>query len=203
MQDIDNGLREISEIRSMMERASKFLSLSGLAGVSAGLVGVGGSVVAGMLLREDPPPTVGDIVVVALVVLLLAVGASLFFTRRMALKRGLPVWDAAARRLTAALLVPLAAGGAVCIALVLHAQYALIPSMMLVFYGLALVQASMVTREEVRWLGLSEVLLGVAAGFWPDWGVVLWGTGFGVLHIVYGTVMYYRYDREIPPRTVR
>lgn len=203
MQDIDSGLREISEIRSMMERASKFLSLSGLAGVSAGLVGLGGAAAASVILEHEGRPDVGVILLTAIAVLLLALGLAVFFTRRNARRQGLPIWDATARRLTVALLVPLSVGGAVCIVLLVQAEYGLLASMMLVFYGLALVQASAFTRGEVRWLGAIEIVLGIAAGFWPAWGLALWGTGFGVLHILYGSVMYYRYDREVTARTPR
>ena len=150
------------------------------------------------MLEDETPPDVATLVLTALVVLVLALAATLLCTRRMARKRGLPSWDAAARRLVRALLVPLLTGGAFCAVLLVRAHYELLPSVMLVFYGLALLQAAPMTRSEVRWLGILELLLGLAAGLWPGWGLLLWGMGFGALHVVYGIVMYLRYDREIP-----
>ncbi len=201
MQDIDNGLRDISQIRSMMEAATKFLSLSGLSGISAGLVALGGAWIAARLLGSGEESTEQWLVMLAFAVLAAAVGLSLLFSWRMARRKGWPFWNATARRLVIALLIPLSAGGAFCIVFLVHGLYALIPAVMLTFYGIALVHGSTYTLGEVRYLGLSEILLGVAAGFWTEYGLLIWGIGFGFLHIVYGVAMYYKYERETTHRT--
>ncbi|MGB2958983.1 MAG: hypothetical protein WBG01_14105 [Bacteroidota bacterium] len=201
MQDIDNGLRDISQIRSMMETATKFLSLSSLSGISAGLIALAGAWIAEEILSSGGESTVQWLVLLALAVLLLAVGTSLAFSRRMAKKKGLPFWNATARKLVLAMMIPLSAGGAFCIVLLAHGLYVLIPGTMLLFYGLALVNGSTFTLGEVRYLGLLEILLGVAAGFWIEHGLTLWAIGFGLLHIVYGIVMYFKYERETTTRT--
>jgi len=201
MQDIDSGLRDISQIRSMMEAATKFLSLSGLSGISAGLVALAGAWIGAEILASGGGSTVRSLLLLAVVVLLLAVGLSLLFSRRMAKKRGLPFWNATARRLLLALGIPLAAGGAFCIILLAHEVYLLIPGTMLLFYGLALVNGSTFTLGEVRYLGLLEMLLGIVAGFWTDYGLVFWAIGFGLLHMLYGIAMYLKYERETAART--
>jgi hypothetical protein len=201
MQDIDNRLRDISQIRSMMESATKFLSLSALSGLSTGLIALAGAWIAGGILSSGGESTLVWMILLALAVLLLAVGSSLIFSRRMARKKGLPFWNATARRLVLAMTFPLGAGGAFCIVLMSHGLYLFIPGVMLLFYGLALVSGATFTLGEVRYLGLLEILLGIAAGFWPEHGLELWALGFGVLHIVYGTVMYFKYERETPIRT--
>ena len=201
MQEIDNGLRDISQIRSMMESATKFLSLSSLSGISAGLIALAGAWIAEWILENGGESTLQWMVLLALAVLFLAVGTSLVFSRRMAKKKGLPFWNATARKLVLAMMIPLSAGGAFCIVLLAHGLYALIPGTMLLFYGLALVNGSTFTLGEVRYLGLLEILLGVAAGFWAEHGLELWAVGFGVLHIIYGTVMYFRYERKTTTQT--
>ena len=203
MGNIEKSLEEITEIRAMMERASKFISLSGMSGISAGIVALGGAFIAHWILGGGggemfPHQTFSlgvALVILAIAVLLLAVGFSTLFTARMARRLGVPLWDETAKSLVLALVVPLAAGGGMCLVLLSHFLFSLLPSMMLVFYGLALVSAGKYTLGEVRYLGIVEVGIGLAAGLWPEWGLVLWGIGFGVLHIVYGIAMYMKYEK--------
>ena len=203
MGNIEKSLEEIAEIRAMMERASKFISLSGMSGVSAGIVALGGAFIAHWMLGGGagemfPHPTFSlgvALMILAFAVLVLAVGFSIRFSARMARKRGVPLWDETAKSLVLALVVPLAAGGGMCLVLLLHALFSLLPSIMLVFYGLALVNAGKYTLGEVRYLGVVEVAIGLAAGIWPEWGLLLWGMGFGVLHIVYGIAMYLKHEK--------
>lgn len=192
--------RDLSEIRSIMERSSKFLSLSGLAGVSAGLCALAG---AGLVLLEstrmpapsgqEPSPAMFYLAAAA-GVLLSALGLAVFFTTRMARKKGLPVWNSTARQVAASMAVPLAAGGAFCGLLWYHGIVFFIPASMLIFYGLALVATARYTTNEVRLLGIAEVLLGLAATLFLDSWLLLWAAGFGLLHIVYGIVMYLRHE---------
>jgi hypothetical protein len=66
---------------------------------------------------------------------------------------------------------------------------------MLIFYGLALLNASKYTLKEIRYLGMSEICLGLIASAWVQFGIVFWGIGFGMLHIIYGTFMYFKYEK--------
>jgi len=205
MDNIESTLQDISEIRSMMEKATKFLSLSGLSGVSAGLIALAGAWLANAALggswgRLPSGPSAGGDTVAYLVrdalgVLVCALAASTLFSVRMARRRGLRLWGPTTAYMLAALFVPLAAGGAFCGVLMSGGSYALIPSAMLVFYGLALLGAGNFTFSEVRYLGAIDVLLGLTAGFRPELGLVLWAGGFGILHIVYGILHYAKYER--------
>ena len=76
-----------------------------------------------------------------------------------------------------------------------HGGYFLLPSIMLVFYGLALINASKYTLEDIRHLGYCEIVLGLLSAWFIGYGLLFWAIGFGVLHIVYGTIMYFKYDR--------
>jgi len=207
MEDIESSLRDITEIRSMMEKATKFLSLSGLSGVSAGVVALGGAWLAhnaiggsrGILPSPPASPgegsPVGFLVWDALAVLLLALALSTLFSVRMARKRGVRLWGPTTAYMLAALFIPLAAGGAFCGILLSAGSSALIPSAMLVFYGLALLGAGNFTFSEVRYLGGIDVLLGITAGFRPELGLILWAGGFGLLHIVYGLLLWAKYEQ--------
>ena len=193
MATIEDRLKDISEIRSMMEQSSKFLSLSGLSGISAGIVGIIAVVVAQNFLnsagREGAASNdVRFFLVGSLVTLVAALGLAAYFSVRMARKKMLPVWGATTKSLLVNLFLPLAAGGVFCLALVYHDFPYLIAPSMLIFYGLALLNAGKYTFKEIRYLGVSEICLGLIASFWLQFGLVLWGTGFGVLHIVYGAV---------------
>ena len=201
MQELDRKLDDISEIRAMMERSAKFLSLSGLSGIGAGCVALIGSLVAWYFMADrggyapNDPAIQQFLVIDAGAILVLALITSLFFTRRMALRKGLPVWNKTGRYLLAALAVPIGTGALVSIILSMQHLFAYAVPATLIFYGLGLTDGSKFTVREIWYLGVAEILLGVFGMLMPLLAPWLWAAGFGVLHIVYGVVMYFRYER--------
>lgn len=206
---------DLAHIRSLMERSTRFISLSGLSGVFAGVVALAGAWVAqhhvaGYLGPDADALTYGAVrnevlkadslsitlVIDALIVLTVAVLGAFWFTWRRSKRLGQGLWDASAQRLTWNLMIPLAAGGIVCLALMYHGLPGLVAPATLVFYGLALLNASKYTLDEIRWLALSELALGVVASFWIGAGLMFWALGFGVLHILYGGLMWVRHERD-------
>lgn len=205
---------DLAHIRSLMERSTRFISLSGLSGVFAGLVALCGAYLAHGCIQfytwpdADPiayTPIRSDqgyrslllsLVVIGSTVLAVALSGASWFTWRRSKRLGVPLWDSSARRLAWNLLIPLAAGGVVCLSFIYHGLPGLVAPATLVFYGLALLNASKYTLDEVRWLALSELALGVIASFWIGAGLLFWAFGFGVLHIVYGTLMWLRHERD-------
>jgi hypothetical protein len=203
-------LEDLGEIRSMMEQSSRFLSLSGLSGVTAGLVALTGALVvfwklnfklypyyeevydANGMVRTDFAAFVG---IVAVLVLCVALGAGLLLTIKKTKKEKQHFWTPAARRMLINLAIPLAGGGVFCCALLWHQQAYLIACTMLIFYGLALLNASKYTLNDIRYLGIAELLLGLLALFITGYALLFWAIGFGVLHIIYGYVMYVKYDK--------
>jgi len=196
MTEIEEGLRQIAEIRSIMERSQKFLSLSGLAGVAAGIIGLVGTWAASVIMERGEEGLIASMVALGAAVLLAALAASFFFTVRQARRTNLPLWTRASQLLVFSLFLPLLAGGVLCLSLLLQGIYEMLPAAMLLFYGLALFSASHYTHAELRYLGYAQLALGTLAGFIPELGLLLWGTGFGIMHIVYGLLMYYRRDRD-------
>lgn len=212
-----NASRQISEIHQMMQRSSKFISLSGLSGISAGLAAIAGTAFAFFILdkgqldagmKEFPAMNSGmkiasrdlSIAVDGIIVLFVALATSIFFTTRKARRNGMKVWDGTTRRLLANLFLPLIAGGIFCLGLYYHGSGFLVPSATLVFYGLALIHASKYTFVEVRALGISETVLGLISLFLLRYSLFFWAAGFGLLHIIYGIMMYSRYERAGQPR---
>ena len=196
MTDIEQALKQIAEIRSMMERSSKFLSLSGLAGVAAGVIGLAGTWAATVILEGGRQGTLESMIALGGSVLLAALSASILLTVGQAKRKGYPLWTRASQLLLFSLLIPLLAGGALCGALLLRGAYDLLPATMLLFYGIGLFSASHFTHTELRHLGYVQLALGVLAGFFPELGLLLWGAGFGLMHIVYGLVMHFNRDRH-------
>lgn len=198
MQEADY-LRDISEIRSIMERSSRFISLSGLSGVMAGIYALLGAYVAYQILyhyqAQSHEQVVYYLIADAVIVLLLAVGTGVLLTTRRARSQGATIWDASARRLLINLLIPLAVGGIFCLILLSRGFISIIAPSMLLFYGLALVNASKYTLSDIRYLGFFEIALGLVAALIPGYSLLFWTIGFGVLHIIYGTLMYFTHER--------
>jgi len=197
-----------------MERSSRFISLSGLSGVSAGVCALVGAAVAqwriGQAARANEYgfgfeylgarainwDLVNFLLIDAALVLVVSLAAGVFFTTRNAKHQGVKTWDATSRRLLLNLGVPLVIGGVACLALLYHGLIGLLAPATLVFYGLALINGSKYTLDDIRNLGIIEAGLGAIAMFVPGYGLWFWGLGFGVLHIVYGVVMYFKYERN-------
>ncbi len=219
----NDPLNELAHIRGLMDRSTRFLSLSGLSGVVAGAVALVGAYAArahhkallweeaasgqasSALVNADPAAQrvwwehVSFLLVDGATVLLLALLGAFWFTWRRSRRMGQGLWDASARRMAINLFVPLAFGGLFALALVFHGAVYLLPAATLLFYGLGLLNAAKYTLDEIRWLGLSEASLGVVAAFWADAGLLFWALGFGVLHILYGGIMYMRHERSGAP----
>lgn len=213
MSETKKHLETLTEIRSLMERSSRFLSLSGLSGVWAGLCALVGAAVVYSYLEMSPFSggewTYYDkairtvkwgmnyksvFVLISFMVLVTALAGGIFFTTRKARLQGVKVWDSTTSRLLSALAVPLVAGGIFCLQLIYWDLPALVAPATLVFYGLALVNGSKFTLGEVYWLGLMEIALGLLGMMFLGHGLELWAIGFGILHILYGTWMHLTID---------
>lgn len=197
----------LTEIRRLMERSSRFISLSGMSGVMAGIYALAGAGAAYYYLRAKGSESTFDaynpsrpdillfLAIDAVLVLTLAVGTGIFLTTRRARSDGNSLFDSAAKKLIGNLSIPLAAGGVFCAAFVYYGNAFYVAPAMLTFYGLALIHASKYTRNDIRSLGFVELLIGFVGLFMPGLGLLLWAIGFGVLHIAYGIYMYVKYER--------
>jgi hypothetical protein len=201
---------EISSIRNLMERSTKFISLSGLSGIMAGVYALIGAGVAYYILYIGDDVTkhfsidyldnsfqiYWGLVFVGFAVLILSIGTGILLTVRKARKNGLSVINPSSKALLVSGGIPLLTGGLFVIILLMQFHFSIISSACLIFYGLALVAASQHTFGDVKWLGIFEILLGLLALLIPGYGLYIWALGFGVLHILYGTIMHFKYDRK-------
>lgn len=200
-----NYNEDLSHIRQMMERSSRFISLSGLSGIFAGLAALIGAAYVYFLFQRNgidyfagrkntfQPQLIGQLIAVGITVLIIAILSGYFFTAKKSKAKNIKIWDKTTRRLLANFALPLAVGGIFCLALLYHQWYVLIAPATLIFYGLALVNAERYTLSDVKYLGFLEIFLGLISLFFLGWGLIFWSLGFGFLHIVYGIVMYKKY----------
>jgi hypothetical protein len=190
------SLQELQQIKKMMERSSKFISLSGLSGISAGICALAGAWVALQKINSLEGATLqNDLLLIALLTFSVAFITSFLFTYLRSKKTGLPLWGTTTLRLFWNTVIPLAAGGLFLLRSIQLEQYELIAPGCLIFYGLALVNASKYTLGEVRYLGYAQIILGIINLWMIGYGLYFWAAGFGFLHIVYGILMWYKYER--------
>jgi hypothetical protein len=204
---------ELTSIRSMMERSSKFISLSGLSGVLAGIYALIGAGVAWWLtfgidyfdqvnytqyndLIDGPLHSNWQkLALTGIVVFIASIITGVYLTMRKAKQKRQSVWGRASRQLLFNLAVPLLTGAILVFVLIFRGYFSVVAPTTLIFYGLALVNASNVTYNDIKYLGICEIILGLLAACLPGYGLLFWAVGFGVLHIVYGSIMYLKYDR--------
>lgn len=201
-------LAALQEIRNLMQRSSRFTWLSGLSGIVAGIIAlVSVGVVYWYLSQQNlsyadlyqgklTQETGTFLGLVAGTALVLALGSVLFLTSLKARKAQESIWHIQGQRLFTNLGIPLLAGGVFCLILVHHQLFYLVAPSMLVFYGLALINSSKYTFTELRYLGIGQLIVGLLAGFWIEYGLLAWGVGFGGLNILYGALLYYKYEKE-------
>jgi len=196
-------LKDIQDIKQMMSQSTQFISLSGLSGILAGVYALIGAYIVNSLLEQNKFDVViiegltfKLIILTAVVVLLLSLITAFIMTKQKAKKVGEKVWNAAAKRLLINFSIPLFTGGIFAILLLRHEVYGLIAPITLIFYGLACLNASKYTLKDVRYLGITEIVLGLIAVEFSGYGLLFWALGFGVCHIVYGSLMYFKYDRN-------
>ena len=199
--------KDITEIRNMMERSSRFISLSGLSGILAGVYALIAAFLAFQIAYTSETIAQQEILVrnvrgkmfelslLAISTLVLAILTGLVLTKQKAKKQGLTSWDNTAKKVIVNLMIPLFTGGVLVIIFYQAGLIKLIAPITLVFYGLGLINASHYTYRDIKLLGFSEVILGLIACVFAGYGLLFWSIGFGLLHIVYGLLMYVKYDK--------
>lgn len=195
---------DIKEIKDIMNRSSRFISLSGLSGISAGISALIGAYLAYQTVYTNhdyqaynriiiTTESLTQLLLIAFGTIILGVGTVIYFTTRETKKHNQKIWDHQTKRLIINLAIPLVTGGILCLMLLFKGYIGLVAPLTLIFYGLALVNASKYTLNEIRSLGVIEIILGLIATYFIGYGLVFWVLGFGILHIIYGIIMHLRY----------
>lgn len=199
----EDYMQDLREIRSIMERSTKFLSLSGISGVLAGLYALAGAYLAFELFdgQEALVPgipsgeQVWNLLLIGIIVLILAITTAVIFSVKKGKKKGQQVWNSAARRMLVNMTVPLVAGGLLALVFLMKGLVMLMAPVTLIFYGIALYNASKFTYEDVKYLGFIQIVLGLLGAYLTEYSLLFWAFGFGVMHIVYGIYVNYKYER--------
>jgi len=194
-------LKDLSEIKNLMNKSTRFISLSGLSGIMAGIYAIIGagyaywivtSSVKGYLILDG---SVFNIVLFDLfLIAFCTVVTAVFLTARKAKKNGEKMLDKAALRAAGSFLIPLVTGGIYILIILNQQKYGQTGALMLIFYGLALINASKHTLGQIKYLGFIEIGLGLICALFPGYGFWLWVIGFGIMHIIYGVIMHFKYD---------
>lgn len=195
-------MQDLREIRSIMERSTKFLSLSGLSGVLAGLYALAGAYLAFDIFRNQEVLVYGipsgeqvwDLLLIGTTVLILAVLTAVVLSVRKAKKKGDKVWNSAAKRMLVNMAVPLVTGGILVLLLLSRGFIMLMAPVTLIFYGLALYNASKFTYSDVKYFGFVQLVLGLLGIYFTEYSLLFWAFGFGVMHIIYGIYVNYKYE---------
>jgi hypothetical protein len=210
MENNSQSVEDIKTIRKMMEESSRFLSLSGLSGIFAGVFAIAGALIAYFLIlnngsihydeyfrslsEKETQVLRWQLIADALGVLVLSVIFALYFSFQKAKREGKIFWSPASKNLLTNILIPLITGGIFIIVLLIQNHIQLVVPGLLIFYGLALVNAGKFTYGEIFYLGILEIITGLVSAFFTGWGLIFWIFGFGILHIIYGLVMYRKYE---------
>jgi hypothetical protein len=203
-------LETLSDIKKMMERSSRFISLSGLSGIFAGVVALAGAWLAYTWVHQyyhnwDSTMQFSSdafnllrikLIVLGLVVMALALCGGTYFTWRRAKRNNLPIYDVTSRNVFINALIPMLAGAGFIAGMLYNNLEVMVAPVCLIFYGLALVNASKYTLSDIRYLGIAEVILGILNVFFLRRGLYFWAVGFGILHIFYGAMMWWKYERQ-------
>ena len=200
-------LKDISEIKNIMDKSSRFISLSGLSGILAGIYALVGAWFAYKTIYFDTS-TLGSyrnlvisfeaiekLFFIATAVLVSSIITAVVLSMRKAKKSNESFWNATSKRLLINFMIPLASGGFFIIFLIEKEIFSLVAPLTLLFYGLACVNASKYTIGDIRYMGITMILLGLLSTWFLGYGLLFWALGFGVCHIVYGGMMYFKYDR--------
>lgn len=219
--DRDISLQALQDIRNMMERSARFLSLSGMSGIWAGVVALAGSYVAHTWLlalpaayyspyRSAPASLPGSdystavvkFIWLAIIVFLVALAGGIYFTWRKARAQNGTLWNTASRRMMVHLAIPLLVGAAFVLSFLYNGHENYITPACLAFYGLALINGSRYTVTDIQYLGMLELLLACISLLMPGFGLYFWAAGFGLLHILYGIIMWNKYDRALSKNNI-
>jgi hypothetical protein len=203
----------LAEIRSLMERSSRFISLSGLSGILAGTYALIGAFIARLYIKNSEtyidfiegystryiPESFNEyqvFIILGLAVMLVSMATGIVLTKNRAKKNNQTIWDKSALRMLINMAIPLIAGGIFCTILLYHGYVGMVAPGTLIFYGLSLVNGSKYTLDTIRHLGIVEIILGLISAFDIGNGLFYWALGFGVMHIIYGAAMWWKYERK-------
>lgn len=205
--DTENAsLQELRHIKQMMERSARFSTLSGFSGIAAGLCSLLGAWLAYNYMRslsEDSysrtfvtDKSVMHILLIAIGTFAAAAVSAYLFIYMRCRRLKIPVFSLSARRVVYNMTIPIVIGALFILRLITQGDFEMLAPASLLFYGLALINASKYTLNEVRQLGFAELAIGLINLLFLGYGVIFWAVGFGIMHIIWGALIWWRYERK-------
>lgn len=208
--DKEHSIEELKHIRKVMDRSARFLSLSGWSGVWAGVVALAGAAAAHKILKvyyqsvgglnagfnlniESYAICVCRLLILSILIFVVAFIGAFIFTYIKNKKENIPIWNPASKKLLISLALSIGVGAVFCLGLLRQNDIQYIVPVMLLVYGFALINSSRYTLTDVRYLGCCEVVLACVCLFYPQYSLWFCAAGFGVLHIIYGFIMWNKY----------
>jgi len=196
-------LETLQDIRQIMERSSRFISLSGWSGIAAGCCALIGAALAYPIISERhisggfyAAHEMRCLLWLAAATFVAALGLAIFFSYLRAKRLQVSVWGSSTKRLLWSVALPLAAGGALLVKMGSLGYFGLLAPGCLLIYGIALFSGSKQTLSEVKYLGYAQILLGLIGLCFVGNGLLFWTIGFGFFHIIYGIFMWLRHERK-------
>ncbi len=200
-----------------LAQSSRFISLSGLSGVSVGISGLFATYIAHRLVASETKADkdmlsivsgfdsynetvhlfVGEnLIFLSIFTILFALLFSFYFTTAKSKKNNLSIWDGIVKRQLSVLSLPLIIGGIFISRLISTANFGFIIPVALIFYALSLINLRKYTSGDVAYLGYALLILGIVNLWIQRLGILFFALGFGIFHIIYGVVTFYFYERH-------
>lgn len=209
MENKEQHLEALEDIKLLMHKSSRFISLSGWSGIAAGICALAAAIYIGSVMEcwklgncnfsefayTGSHSLNATLFFIAAVTFVIAFTLAFFFTFLRSRKVGTPIWGLTARKVMVHVSVPMVVGAFLIWRMMELGFYGLIAPACLIFYGIGLFSASKFTLSEVKYLGYGQMLLGIINLWMLGYGLYFWAAGFGLLHILYGVIMWNKYER--------
>ncbi|MFK8060597.1 MAG: hypothetical protein AB8B78_10950 [Polaribacter sp.] len=191
-------LRDISEIKTLMSKSSKFISLSGLSGILAGVYSLlgAGYYFFGIKSEDDFSSSIIPITVIVLIVFFATTITTVFFTSKRSKITGEKIWGDSTKNLIVSFSTTFYIGVICILILYFKEEYTYLLALLILFYGIAIINASRHTNVIIQPLGFIEVVIGLLCIIYPEFSLWFCILGFGIIHIIYGSIFYFKYDKK-------
>lgn len=197
----ENYLKDISEIKNLMNKSSQFISLSGLSGAFAGIYAIIGAAyfyitTRSIKISDFETKDIDKATIIFILFVILSTLTTIIFTSIRAKSLDEKSWDVKTKNLVQAFFTPILIGLVFVLILYFNNEYNYLLALLLVFYGIGLLNAGFTTNNLVKPLGYIQVTFGLICAIKYDYTFWFFAIGFGIVHLVYGSIVYFKIDKK-------
>lgn len=201
-------LQSLLEIKNMMNKSTRFISLSGISGVLAGVYALIAAFFARRVLLENNSYDFIDslrhiskeqailLFIIVFILIFVSLFTAVYLSFRKAKKTNEVLWNNTSKRLIINLTIPLITGAVYILISFYKNDLTDACALMLLFYGLSLINASKFTVGHIKYLGFIIITLGLFCHLFRMYSFWFWVFGFGIMHIVYGLFMHFILEKN-------